>query len=105
MSNTGESCERDVSLEALPLQKPIKFHVIQDVGGCSIIGQEGLRGYTSAGTTYAQALAIFIESILVDYYCFYLHPSEGENKEDIEQGLRLRAIFWPRGMKDEGGLR
>jgi len=98
--NLSPSWEKEETLISIPLHAPLKLRVLCDVGGISILGQDFLRGYTSAGRTYEQALSVFIDALITDYYEFYLHPSEMQTAEDTEQGRRLRGLFWKKFMKD-----
>ena len=100
MSSTRPSWEREDTLQALPLHKPIRIRVLCDVGGISIFGLDELRGYTAAGTCYDQALSVFVDALITDYYHYYLHPSEVQTAADDAQGRRLRGFFWDKRMKD-----
>lgn len=103
MSMALPSWEREETLEAIPLHKPLRLRVVGDVSGVSIFGLGELRGWTSAGRTYEHALSVFFDFLLSDYYELFLHPSEVQTAEDDATGIRLRGYFWKKFDKDEEG--
>ena len=101
MSTSQKSKDYELSLAAIPLHRSLDIHVLCDSGGVSIFGLGPLRGYTSSGTKYEQALSIFIDSLITDYYHFVIHPSGYENGEDLKRGDFIRSLFWKKHTKDE----
>ena len=101
MSECGPAWQREEELWHLSLSKPMKIRVVADVGGVSIFGKDELRGYTAAGSSYDQALAIFVDALLEAYVRQSVVPAAGQSLKNRDHGRQLRAFFWKRGLKDE----
>jgi hypothetical protein len=89
--------DREETLCAIPLCLPLKVRVISDVGGVSVLGLGAFKGCTGSGSTHAAALSDFFDGLIMDYYEFWLYPSDVQSTSDDEKGKLLHRLFHPSG--------
>ncbi len=101
MSMSKVSFDEERMLTALPLARPMTIRVVQDVSGISIFGTGTLRGFTAAGNNYQEALAIFIDGLIREYYEGWLSPKPALAFAERARALHVHALLWPKGKHDE----
>lgn len=99
--NTSAGYEEERTLTALPLTKPIKFRVLKDSGGVSLFGQDTLRGFCGSGKNYGEALAVFVDGLLREYYEGWLSPKPSLAHAERLRALHVHALLWPKGLHDD----